>query len=108
MLKVHSTVLPKHLFAAIRHDRPHIQVSLIVIESAAMDAAAVYKRLATRPEGLTSEEAHGRLAEHGPNVLTKDQRTGIGRLLWHAVLNPLVILLPVRFVPMTGQAAPSR
>ena len=88
-------VLPKHLFAAIRREKPQIQVSRIVVESAAMDAAGVYARLATRPEGLTADEAAARLAEHGPNVLAKDQRAGIGKLLWHAVLNPLVILLAV-------------
>ena len=95
MPKVHATVLPKHLFAFIRHDRPHIPVSPIVIESAAMDAAGVYERFATGPSGLTTAEAHARLVEHGPNVLAKDQRAGIGKLLWHAVLNPLVILLAV-------------
>ena len=88
-------VFPKHLFAAIRREKPQIQVSRIVIESAALDAAGVYARLATRPEGLTAEEAAARLAEYGPNVLAKDQRAGIGKLLWHAVLNPLVILLAV-------------
>jgi Mg2+-importing ATPase len=56
---------------------------------------AVYARLSTRPEGLSPEEASARLAEHGPNVLAKDQRPSVGRLLWHAVLNPLVILLGV-------------
>src|SRR6478672_4101273 len=95
MPKSHAIVFPKHLFAAIRHQRPQIQVSPIVIESAAMSAADLYARLATRPEGLTIDEANSRLAEHGPNVLTKDQRAGIGILLWHAVLNPLVILLAV-------------
>jgi len=44
---------------------------------------------------LTTEEAQSRLAEHGPNVLASDQRAGIGSLLGHAVLNPLVILLAV-------------
>lgn len=90
-----SQVLPKHLFAAIRREKPKIAVSQIVIESAAMDAAGVFGRLATRPEGLTPEEAAARLAEHGPNVLAKDQRAGIGKLLWHAAINPLVILLAV-------------
>ena len=60
-----------------------------------MDVAGVYQRFATRSEGLTTAEAQVRLAQHGPNVLTKDQRAGIGKLLWHAVLNPLVILLAV-------------
>src|SRR4051812_19240355 len=95
MRKVHSTVLPKHVFAVIRREKPHIHVSPIVIESASMDVAGVYQRFATRHEGLTVTEAQLRLAEHGPNVLTKDQRAGIGKLLWHAVLNPLVILLAV-------------
>jgi Mg2+-importing ATPase len=36
-----------------------------------------------------------RLAKHGANVLAKDRRPGLARLLWRAVLNPLVILLAV-------------
>ncbi len=95
MPKVHPAVLPKHVFAAIRHERPHIQVSPIVVELAALDAVAVNQRLATCPEGLTKDEAQSRLTEFGPNVLAKDQRVGFGTLLWHAVLNPLVILLAV-------------
>jgi len=88
-------VLPKHLFAAIRHEKPQIQVSRIVVESAAMDAAGVYARFASRPEGLTADEAGARLAKYGPNTLAKDRRAGIGPLLWHAAINPLVILLAV-------------
>jgi P-type Mg2+ transporter len=95
MSKVHSTVFPKNLFTAIRHDKPHIQGSQILIESASMEVADVYKRFATCPAGLTAEEARTRLAKYGPNVLAKDQRIGIGKLIWHAVLNPLVILLTV-------------
>src|SRR6266851_1351987 len=90
-----TAILPKNLFAGIRREKPQIRVSQLVVESAAMDAGGVYARLRTRPEGLTSEEAAARLAEHGPNVLAKDQRPGIGKLLWHAVINPLVILLAV-------------
>src|SRR6202162_2453504 len=90
-----TAILPKGLFAGIRREKPQIQVSRIVVESAALDAAGVYARLRTRPEGLTTEDAEERLAEHGPNVLAKDQRAGIGRLLWHAVLTPLVVRLAV-------------
>ena len=90
-----TAILPRNLFAGIRREKAQIRVSPIVIESAAMDAAGVYARLGTRPQGLTAEEAEARLSEHGPNVLAKDQRPGIARLLWHAVLNPLVILLAV-------------
>jgi P-type Mg2+ transporter len=90
-----TAILPKNLFTGIRRERPQIRVSRIVIESAAMDAAGVYSRMRTRPEGLTTEGAEARLEQHGPNVLAKDQRPGIGKLLWHAVLNPLVVLLAV-------------
>ena len=83
-------ILPKHLFAAIRRTKPQIEVSQLAVESSAMDAAGVYARLATRPEGLTAVEAAARLAEFGPNVLAKDQRAGIGKLIWHAAINPLV------------------
>src|SRR4249920_3832527 len=93
--KVHPTVFPKNLFTAIRADQPHIQAPQIVIESALMEVPDLYKRFGTRSEGLTAEEARTRLAEHGPNVLAKDQRIGLGKLIWHAVLNPLVILLTV-------------
>ncbi len=75
------------------HAQAAIHVAPLVIESASLDAAGVYGRLRTRSGGLTSDEAAARLVEHGPNVLAKDQRVGIARLLWHSVLDPLVILL---------------
>lgn len=92
---MHSIALPKHLIAAIQHEKRPIEVSQGLVESAAMEVADVYSHLKTRPEGLTEAEAVERLTEYGPNMLAKDQRTGIGKLLWHAVLNPLVILLAV-------------
>jgi Mg2+-importing ATPase len=95
MTKVPSGVLPKRILASQRHEKRAIRVSPLVVESAGMEADALYRRLETRPEGLTTEEASTRLAEHGPNVLAKDQRPGLGKLLWHALLNPLVILLGV-------------
>ena len=95
MSENHTAVFPKHVIAAIRHERPTTQVSQSVIESAALDIDAVYQRFSTRPAGLTTAEAQARLTEYGPNVLAKDQRVGIGTLVWHAVLNPLVILLAV-------------
>ena len=60
-----------------------------------MQIADVYKRFETCPEGLRAEEARARLAKHGPNVLAKDQRIGLGKLISRAVINPLVILLTV-------------
>ncbi|MEO2090271.1 MAG: cation-transporting P-type ATPase, partial [Gemmataceae bacterium] len=91
----HHQILPKKLFAAIRQQKPQIAVSRAVVESAVLDVAAVYARLATRPAGLTTGEAAARLADHGPNVLAKDRRAGLGKLIWNAVVNPLVILLLV-------------
>lgn len=90
-----TAVLPKHVFAAIHREKPQIQVSQGVVDAATMDAAALLDRLATRASGLTAEEASGRLAEHGPNVLAKDQRPGMVRLVWRAAINPLVLLLTV-------------
>jgi P-type Mg2+ transporter len=86
MAVVASAVLPKKLLAPKRHEKHAIHVSPVVVESAAKDAAGVYALLKTRSEGLTTNETEARLAEHGPNVLAKDQRTGTGKLLWHAVL----------------------
>jgi Mg2+-importing ATPase len=89
-----SGILPKTLLAKTPAKRP-LRVSQAVLDTVALDAAAVYARLKTRPEGLTADEANARLAEYGPNVLAKDRRPGFFRLLWRAVLNPLVILLAV-------------
>jgi len=88
-------IIPKHLFARIRREAPKIRVSQLVVDSAKLDAAGVYARLETRAEGLTADEAARRLVEHGPNALASDCRPGIRKLLWHSVLNPLVILLGV-------------
>ena len=72
-----------------------MRVAQAVVDTVSLDAAGVYALLRTRPEGLTADEAAARLAEHGPNVLAKDQRPGFLKLLWRAVLNPLVVLLAV-------------
>jgi Mg2+-importing ATPase len=91
----HQQVLPKHLFDSTAKQKRQIEVASLVVESASMDAAGVYARLTTRATGLTSEEATKRFAEHGPNVLARDQRASLGRLFWNAMVNPLTILLLV-------------
>ncbi|CAN5360414.1 magnesium-translocating P-type ATPase [soil metagenome] len=70
-----------------------IGVASILVDVATLDPAATYSRLATRETGLSSLEAAARLAAHGPNVLARDRGVRVGVLLWHAVINPLVILL---------------
>ena len=95
MLEAPLAVLPKGPFPRHKHEKAAIHVSPLLIELADVDVDAVYARLESRPTGLTAEEAAARLAEYGPNVLAKDRRPGLVKLLWHAVLNPLVVLLGV-------------
>ena len=89
------TVLPKRVLTGNREDRSTIRVSPVLLQTAALDPDAVFALLSTGPAGLTSAEAAARLAKHGPNVLPRDERPGLARLLWRSVLNPLVILLAV-------------
>jgi len=90
-----SMIIPKHLFASIRRQQPPIRVARTVIESAALSVDELYQRLESRPAGLTADEATARLSEHGPNVVGGDGRVGTWQLLWHAIRNPLVVLLAV-------------
>ncbi len=90
-----STVFAKGTLADHRHDRSAIRVAPLLVDSAALDAAGVFTRLSTHSDGLSSEDAAIRLAEHGPNVLAKDLPPALLRLLGRAVMNPLVILLAV-------------
>lgn len=93
--KTQTTIIPKSLFSAMRQNRRQITVSQVVIEAAAMDIASLYLRFGSSPSGLSLEGVKTQLAKLGPNVFTKDQHKGVVKLVWHAVLNPLVILLAV-------------
>jgi Mg2+-importing ATPase len=93
-----TAVLPDRLLHATHahhRERREIRVSPLVLACAPMDAAAVYARVASRAQGLSTEEAAERRAAHGPNVLARDRRPGLWRLLLHAIVNPLVLLLAV-------------
>ena len=87
--------LPKGIFAALRRQPPPIRVAPILLEVASLSTEAVYRRLASLPMGLTTDEAEARLGKYGPNMVAADRRKGFGLLLWHAVINPLVLLLAV-------------
>ena len=89
------TILPKRVLAGSPRDKSAIRAAPILLEVATLAAPAVFTRMATTVEGLTSEQAAARLAEHGPNVLAHDERPSLARMLWRAVLDPLVILLAV-------------
>src|SRR5664279_5448888 len=88
-----SDILPKRLLAG--HEKRAIHVSPLVVEAAGLEVSDAYARLATSAEGLSAAQAGTRLQQYGPNVLARDQRVGFPRLLWRAVINPLVILLAV-------------
>ena len=89
-----SAILPKRLLAK-SHEARSQRVSQAIIQSATRDVPGVYALLETQPEGLSTEEAERRLAQHGQNVLAKDQEPGILRLVVRALRDPLVILLAV-------------
>jgi Mg2+-importing ATPase len=90
-----SLGLPKGIFAVLRRQPPPITVAPILLETAPLTAEGVYQRLRSRASGLTTDEAEARLREHGPNMVAADGRKSIWLLLWHAVINPLVLLLAV-------------
>jgi P-type Mg2+ transporter len=90
-----SVGLPKGIFAALRRQPPPIRVAPIALESASLTSDAVYQRLDTRVTGLTTSQAESRLSEHGANMVAVDGRKSIRLLVWHAVINPLVLLLAV-------------
>jgi len=87
--------LPKGIFAALRRQPPPIRVFPLLLESASMTPDAVWQRLESRAAGLTTSEAEARLSEHGANAVAVDGRKTLPLLLWHAVINPLVLLLGV-------------
>jgi P-type Mg2+ transporter len=92
---VRTLALPKGLFPAIRrHARP-MRVSPLLLEVSPLATASVYERLQTRVEGLSAPEVEERLARHGHNVVGSEGQKSLFVLLWHAVRNPLVLLLTV-------------
>ena len=89
-----STVsLPKGLFAALKRRSAPICVSPLLVELASASVDTVYARLGSGAAGLSADQAAARLAEHGPNVVAADGRKSVWLLLWHAFINPLVLLL---------------
>jgi Mg2+-importing ATPase len=86
-------ILPKNVLTALRRPANHIAVSATLLEVAQNDAAAVFRRLETSENGLSQEEAERRLEQYGPNVVAQEQQHRRLKILLHACLNPLVILL---------------
>ena len=67
--------------------------SELLNDAATRDSAETLKRLGTTPAGLHAEEAAERLDVFGPNEVGHEKKHEWLRRLYHAVRNPLVILL---------------
>ena len=88
-----TAILPKNILAIIKRPTNHIRVSSLLTEVSLCATDAVPGKLKTTENGLSEDEAESRLEEYGPNVVAQEQRHGRLRLLGHACVNPLVILL---------------
>jgi len=88
-----TAILPKNILAIIKRPANQIRVSPLLMEVAGIAPDAVLGKLQTTENGLSEEETDRRLEEYGPNVIAQEQRHGRLRLLGHACMNPLVILL---------------
>jgi len=72
-----------------------IRVSPNLLTAATTDAADALRTLETTPDGLTDDDADRRRERYGRNLVVPDVRHGRLRLLGHALVNPLVVLLAV-------------
>jgi Mg2+-importing ATPase len=72
---------------------PKVAAAAAQNDFSGLDAATVLARLQTAPEGLTDEEAARRLAQYGPNRVTRERRLSIFGELWQRARNPLNALL---------------
>lgn len=89
-------LLPKHLLASLRKNNGHaMRVSPALEAAAGKLPADVCAGLDTTLQGLSAEQAEQRLQEHGPNTVAREVQYRRLRLLAHALVNPLVILLAV-------------
>lgn len=95
MPKLPTPVLPKRIPHGPHKPSSAIQVSPLLLETAAREPEEVLQKLHTSKEGLSEEEAGRRLQEYGPNVVAREARHSHIRLLGKALINPLVILLLV-------------
>jgi Mg2+-importing ATPase len=86
---------PREIFSGFKRTTARIEVSQKVIASASTPIDQTLASLNTSMIGLTQEEAEERIKEHGPNVVSHDQRYVKLKLFLKALVNPLVILLAV-------------
>ena len=89
-----TSVLPKGLTQAWkRPQQQQIKVAPLLVELSATDTPAVLAKMTSAPEGLSEAETEKRLEEYGYNVVAPAEQHSRLKLLLHAIVNPLVILL---------------
>jgi len=64
-------------------------------DAARMDPPETLRLMETAPEGLSEETAAERLEKVGPNEVSQEKRHDWIIRFWHAIRNPLVILLAI-------------
>jgi len=74
---------------------PIVRLPSRLTDTARMEAAQALSLLGTSFDGLTEAVAAERLEQFGPNEVSSEKRNAWPGRLWHAVRNPLVILLSI-------------
>src|SRR5438132_459971 len=86
-------ILPKVFGRPSARAAAGIRVSPLLVEAARADTDSVLRTLTTTAQGLSEAEVLKRREQYGPNVIVSETRYRRLKLLGHAIINPLVILL---------------
>lgn len=86
-------ILPGLFSPRLHRSTSNNPIALPLLEASAADQAELLLKLKTGEYGLSSEEAQLRLETEGLNTIAQDTGGGWMRLIIHALVNPLVILL---------------
>jgi Mg2+-importing ATPase len=81
--------------APTKRKAPNVRLSSRLAEAARMDATEALRLVETSLDGLTETVACERLEQVGPNEVSREKRHDWLVRFWHAVRNPLVILLSI-------------
>lgn len=72
-----------------------MKVAPLLIEVSGKSSADALTALSSSMEGVTSAHAEALLTQYGPNRASAEAGPSLGKRVWHAVANPLVVLLSV-------------
>ena len=90
-----TSVLPRGLLQVWKRPQQGMRVAPIMIDLSATDVSAAPTKVSSTHDGLSEAEAEKRLEEFGYNVVAPAEHTTRLMLLFHACVNPLVILLSI-------------